>query len=67
VVGACLVCALGVAFDLAGESLNLAWPLQPGKTVDEVIWGARAHALLSAGNANGLYGVAGRVLSGRSW
>jgi hypothetical protein len=66
-VGACLVCALGVAIDLAGETLNLVWPLQPERTVAEFVWGARVYAFMSVATANGLYCVAGLVLSLLSW
>lgn len=66
-VGACLVCGVGLVCDLSGETLNLVWPLQPGRALAEFTWGARTYALFSVAAANGLYCVAGMMLSGLSW
>jgi flotillin len=63
----CLVVALGLPFDLVGESVNLMWPTRPGLTVAEFARGARLYAILSAGIANGLYCAGGLVLSAVSW
>ena len=60
---ACLVCAVGLLFDLAGESVNIAWLTRPGLTVDEFRRGARLYGLLGPAIANGLYCVAGLVLT----
>jgi hypothetical protein len=62
-----LIVAVGLCFDLVGESLNLIWPTQPGRTVASFAWGARLYGILSAGTANGLYCVGGLLLSWLSW
>jgi hypothetical protein len=59
--------AVGLCFDLTGESLNLIWPTQPSRSVEDFAWGARLYGLLSAGTANGLYCAGGILLSGLSW
>jgi hypothetical protein len=60
---ACLVCTVGLVFDLAGESVNVVWLTRPGLNVDEFRRGARLYALLSPAAANGLYCLAGLTLS----
>jgi hypothetical protein len=66
-VFACSLFVVGLGFDLIGESLNLIWPTQPGRTVDDFAWGARLYGILSAGTANGLYCIGGISLSHISW
>jgi len=67
VLAGCLTVAVGLLFDLVGESLNLMWPTRPGITDADFAWGAHLYAILSAGTANGLYCVGGLVLSAASW
>ncbi len=62
-----LIVLVGLPFDLAGESLNIIWPTEPGCSVTDFIWSARMYADLSAGTANGLYCLGGLILSGIAW
>ena len=65
-VGGFLLVALGLLFDLIGETVNMRWPLRQGLTVEEFAWGARLYGIASAGTANGLYCLGGIVLSVQS-
>ena len=67
VAGCCLVCAVGLAFDLSGEAVNIVRLTRPGQSVAEFARGARLYAVLGAGVANGLYCVAGPLLSAMAW
>jgi hypothetical protein len=63
-----LLLALGLPFDLVGESFNLVWPTGSRMlSVADFLRGARLYALLSAATANGLYCAGGLVLSVVSW
>ncbi len=62
-----MICAVGLLFDLAGETVNICWLTRPGLSLDEFERGARLYAILGAAAANGLYCVAGLLLSGVSW
>jgi hypothetical protein len=64
---ACLIVALGLVFDLAGENVILIAPTLPGQSPEGFAPAARLYALLSAATANGLYCVGGLMLSAFSW
>jgi hypothetical protein len=64
---ACLLCAAGVASDLIGETVNLVGPTAPRATLEDYIHAARLYAILSVAIANGLYCVAGLLLSVIAW
>jgi hypothetical protein len=64
-LGIALVLGLaGIPFDLAGETFNLT---QPGRDPDAFERAARLYTLLGPAIANGLYCVAGLVLSREAW
>jgi hypothetical protein len=63
----CFVIAVGVAFDLCGETLNMTWLTDPARSLADFAWGARAYNVLSVAVANGLYCIAGLWLSALSW
>lgn len=65
--GALAVCLLGVLCDLRGEWIYLAWLPDGTHSVLELEWATWAYHQWSAGFANGLYCVAGLVLSAISW
>jgi hypothetical protein len=66
-IGCCLLCAIGVAFDLSGEAVNIISLTRFGLTVDEFASGAMLYAVLGAGIANGLYCIAGLILNVVAW
>ncbi len=61
------LCTLGVLFDLGGEALFITWLSDSSRTKLEIDWGIRAYTYASAAVANGLYCVAGLMLSVVSW
>src|SRR5262245_51950378 len=67
VFAGCIVCAVGLLFDLAGETIYIVRLTNPGPELDGFVRDVRAYTLLSAATANGLYCVAGILLSGISW
>ena len=67
VLGGCLLCGVGVLFDLSGEIVNIVGLTQPGLSLSEFAERAWLFTLLSPGIANGIYCVAGLALSAVSW
>jgi hypothetical protein len=63
----CLVVAVGLVCDLTGETINVTWVTRPGQSVEEFARAARWYLWLGAGAANGLYCVAGMLLSVLAW
>jgi hypothetical protein len=66
-IAGCLVVATGLACDLAGETVNVAWVTRPGQSVDDFARFARLYLWLGAGAANGLYCIGGLWLSLLAW
>lgn len=66
-LSACVLAAFGAACDLLGEWVLLARVTQPGITPDALADWARIYQWLSPGIANGLYCVAGLMLSAVAW
>ncbi len=64
---ACGLAVVGVLCDLTGEWVNLSRLTHPLLTLDQFEQGARAYLLWSAAAANGLYCIAGLILSFESW
>jgi hypothetical protein len=58
--------ALGLPFDLVGESFNIGWATRPQSLADFAV-AVRAYQLVSVAVANGLYCLGGLALSILSW
>jgi len=61
------ICLVGTACDVSGEAIYVAWITRPERSFAEYQWATKAYYILSAGIANGLYCVAGAILSYLSW
>jgi hypothetical protein len=62
----CGLVALGLPFDLVGESVNIVWATRPQSLADFAA-AVRAYQLVSVAVANGLYCLGGLILSVLSW
>jgi hypothetical protein len=63
----CLIVALGLMFDLAGETLQIAVATGTRVTPERLVNIVWAYNLLGPGAANGLYCVGGLLLSAAAW
>jgi hypothetical protein len=63
----CAIVAIGVAFDLVGETVLIAVATRGGLSASEFALAARRYQLMSPGVANGLYCIGGLILSAISW
>lgn len=66
-VACCAISAIGLVFDLWGETVNITRLTRPSLSIDDFAREARLYAILGAGIANGLYCVAGLNLSAVAW
>ncbi len=66
-IGGCGLIAIGLAFDLAGEVLQICVATRPGISLSAFESTAAAYRVLGPGVANGLYCVGGFVLSAIAW
>jgi len=63
----CSICGTGLLCDLSGEFVNIVFLTMPGVSSDDFTHHARLYGILGPGIANGLYCIAGLVLSCVSW
>jgi len=61
--GALAICLVGTLCDVSGEAIYVAWITHPARSFEGFQWGIKAYYVLSAAIANGLYCIAGFILS----